>query len=185
MNTWLKFPLSIRLAMLVAALLLVTGAAVNSAQAVEPSDNGVWDSDQAALQGFVAVYAPVMPPAVVFYWFAYDQDGNQVWFISENVPIEGGGSEDRADIFKPMGEFASEDAAIGEPVGELAISRQGGGMRIRFGIAPIDGFDEDCAAGLTIAPVVSPRPPALPSDVYPCQGTFDLGRVSPVIPELQ
>ena len=185
MNAWLKIPFPIRLGMLIAALVMAGCMAVSSAYAGEPSDNGVWASDQASLQGFVAVYAPVIPPAVVFYWFAYDEQGNQVWFISENVPVHSGRSEDRADIFKPMGEFVSGAAAIGDPVGELAISRRGSGLMIRFGIAPIDGFSNGCASELVPPVLPSPTPPPLPADKYPCQGTFVLSRVSPVIPELQ
>lgn len=169
----------------VALILLILVLGSCAAFAAEPADNGVHASDQTEFQGFVVTYAPVIPPAVVFYWFTYDQSGEQVWFVSENVPVNSGNSEDRADLFKPVGSFASDDAAIGEPVGELAISRHGDSFRIRFGISPIDGFDEDCAAGLTIGPVVSPMPPPLPEDEYPCRGALELDRVTPVIPELE
>jgi hypothetical protein len=41
-----------------------------------------------------------------------------------------------------------------------------------------------CAADLPQLPQVSPLPPPLPADEYPCQGRLVLSRISPVIPEL-
>ena len=158
---------------------------VSIAGAQSPSDNGVWSSDQAAFQGFAVQYAPVMPPALVFYWFTYDEVGNQAWFISENVPVGSTSSETRVGLFKPLGRFLSADAALGEPVGVLAVSRSGTRLLARFGLAPMDGFSEDCASEITLGPLPSPLPPPISTAEYPCQSRLFLSRVTPAIPQLE
>lgn len=167
-----------------AAAVLALGFAASFAIATEPADNGAHSSDQTALQGFVALYAPVMPPAVVFYWFTYDEDGRQAWFISENVPVGSGGSEQTVKIYKPIGSFLSRDAVMGDPVGILAIGRSGPRLSVRFGISPIDGFTESCADEITVRPRPSPLPPPIPADLYPCRSELFLTRITPTIPEL-
>lgn len=168
-------------AVVVVILGLVTCSNVMAADA---ADNGVHASPYTEVQGFAVQYAPVNPPALVFYWFTYDEAGEQVWFISENVPVDATTSEVLVPLFKPMGEFLSGEGAVGDPVGVLAVRNVGSQLAVRFGIAPIDGFSEGCAADLPRPPLPSPVPPALPADEYPCQGSMVLERITPAIPEL-
>jgi len=168
----------------IAALLVLLVSCANPAHAGEPADNGAHSSPETAMQGFVVMYAPVQPPALVFYWYTYNEDGEQAWFISDNVPVDAPGSEQLANIYKPMGAFVSDDGVRGDAVGVIGISRQGSRIAVRFGINPIDGFTDGCAADLPQLPQASPLPPQLPADEYPCQGRLVLSRISPVIPEL-
>lgn len=159
---------------------------MSNSQAVEPSDNGIWSSDQTALQGFNFVYAPTAIPSIVAYWYTYDEDGNQAWFISDNIPVNSSQSEDTVSVFKPMCSFVDDAAecSIGDAVGILAIGRSGNRISVRFGISTsLEGFSEKCAGNLTIEPQVSPLPPAIPSE-YACQSRLVLHRVSPEILEL-
>jgi len=174
---------TIRNSALAASLFASVLFALPAGAQVQPSDAGVHATPLASLQGFVAVYAPVFPPAVVIYWFTYDEDGRQVWFISENIPTGRTSTEVEAQIFKPIGRFLDPEAALGEPVGLLLLSRAGNGVRVRFGVAPIEGFSDECFQ-LPLTPLPSPIPPPIPADQYPCQGRFVVERVTPVISEL-
>ena len=186
MDKWTQFPLALRVGVLGFIFAIVLTLAMPPASALEPIDSGIWSSDQTAQQGFVVQYAPVNPPALVFYWFTHDEAGNQAWFISRNVPVGVSGSEQVVDIFKPICSFASDstECARGDAVGVLAIGRSGGRLSIRFGISPIEGFTESCASGLTIALRPSPLPPPLPAGDYPCQSELVLVRIAPEVPEL-
>jgi len=166
------------------ALILALMLAASLVSAAEPADNGVHSSPETKVQGFVVLYAPVFDPALVFYWFTFDQDGNQAWFISDNVPVDAGGSEQVVNIYKPIGSFLSADGVRGDAVGILAIGRQGPRISVRFGISPIDGFDETCGDEIPIRPRPSPLPPPIPADLYPCQSQLVLTRITPTIPEL-
>lgn len=169
-------------------------ASCQPAFAAEPADNGVWSSPQTDFQGFAVQFAPVDPPAVVFYWFTYDQDGNQAWFISDNVPVNSGRSEDIASIYRPVCAFADspEDPASGEPVcargdpvGVLAIGRSGDRLSVRFGISTaLEGFGENCAQHITPPVRPSPLPPDIPAE-YGCQSELVLSRVTPAIAALE
>lgn len=164
----------------------VTAIFSSSAEAAEPSDNGVWASPEGALQGFAVQYAPVLPPAVVYYWFTYDEDGNQAWFISDNVPVDSGKSEDMVDLFKPICTFIddSRSCQIGDPVGVLAIGRSGDRISVRFGISTaLEGFSEDCAQDIQVPVLPSPLPPEIPSE-FGCRSHLMLSRISPAIPAL-
>lgn len=153
------------------------------ALALEPADNGIWSSDQTKSQGVVGVYAPLTDPAIVFFWFTYTEDGEQAWFISDNVSLDGP-TETMVDIFKPIGRFLSKDAVRGEPVGVMAYSRDGANIVVRFGISPIEGFTESCADEIQLPVRPSPRPPPISPDLYPCQSELTLYRISPAIPAL-
>ena len=165
---------------MVASLLIAAPVAGQS-----PVDNGVWSGEQTAFQGFAVQYAPVMPPALVFYWFTYDENGAQAWFISDNVPVGSASSETSVDLFRPLGRFLSKDAALGEPVGVLAVSRSGPRILARFGLAPMDGFSDECASEITLEPLPSPLPPPISRVEYPCQSRLFLSRVTPAIPQLE
>lgn len=187
-NLWQKYQPEIRIipALVLLLAVLAGGLFISIARAVEPDDNGAWSSDQTALQGFVGVYAHVGVPAVVFYWFTYDESGNQAWFISENIPVNGGRTEDTAALFKPVCVFADDllECERGDAVGLVAVSDRGGSLMIRFGISAIEGFGPGCAAGIRPPVLPSPTPPPLPSDLYPCQGTLVVDRITPKIPQL-
>ena len=173
----------IGLGVLIAAILLLLVSTCAQAQ-LRPSDNGLWSSPQTFQQGFVAQYAPGIVPGIVFFWFTYDGEGKQAWLISDNIPIESG-SEAVGSVYKPMGSFASMDAARGDSVGMIAVSRLGSSLMIRFALAPVDGFAENCASETTAPVLPSPLPPAFTSDEYPCQGILVVNRLTAPIPELE
>lgn len=168
----------------VVVLLLLLSMCASDAEAVEPSDNGIWSNEDTAFQGFVVQYAPGFIPGVVFYWFTYDMEGNPVWFISENIPVSDVRSEQSAKLFAPMGTFLMPEGARGDPVGVLRVSGSGDQLNLRFGLAPIEGFDENCASHIPVEPTVSPQPPPIPDDLYPCQAAFSISRLTLPIPQL-
>lgn len=171
-------------ALIFALVLMALFLTAQRAFASEPADNGIWSSNQTSSQGFIGVYAPLVDPAIVFFWFTHDESGEQAWFISENVPIASSSPETMVDIFKPVGRFLSKDAARGDPVGVLAVGRSGQFLSVRFGISPMDGFTDACADEITTPVLPSPTPPPIPADLYPCQSHLLLTRISPPIPAL-
>lgn len=174
-----------KLKAVLAGLFFIAGL-VSVANAVDPSDNGVWASDQTLFQGFNLVYAPTAVPSVIAFWYTYDENGNQAWFISDSIPVESTRSEDVVDIYKPICTFTDDgsECAVGDSVGILAIGRSGNRISVRFGInTALEGFSDDCAQNLTVGPRVSPMPPPIPED-YGCQSELLLSRISPAIPQL-
>lgn len=172
--------------LIAAVTLFVLAGCVSTAMAADPADNGVWSSDQTLFQGFNVVYAETAIPAVVVFWYTYDENGNQAWFISDNIPVNSGRSEDTVSVFKPICTFAdsTESCALGDAVGVLAYGRSGDRLTIRFGLSTaLEGFSEDCAQGITVGPQVSPMPPPIPSE-FGCQSRLVLSRISPAIPAL-
>ena len=160
---------------------------------LKPSDNGAWSSPQTALQGFLVQYAPVSPPALVVYWFTYDEQGNQAWFISENIDLTQGGSEQTASLFKPICRFLTdkdvdnddfEECTNGNPVGIVAVGGNGPNLTIRFGLFAIEGFSDECSINVTPPVRPSPLPPEIPA-MFPCQGDLMLKRVFPAIPQIE
>lgn len=159
---------------------------VSIASALKPSDNGVFSSPETLLQGFSVQYSPGIVPGLVFYWFTYDEVGNQAWFISDLVPINDSQSEQVVDIFKPICTFVnkSKECIIGDPVGVLALSSiTDDRINVRFGIKEIEGFTSDCS-DMGAEPLPSPRPPPLGNE-FVCQSTLKVARISVKIPELQ
>lgn len=185
MKHYLTIPFPARVALLLVALALSL-ATPSGVRAVGPADDGAWSSPETLLQGFVVQYAPVADPAIVLWWFTYDEDGNQAWFISENIPLDSNGSEQTVGIFKPMCSFVSDSRECfrGDAVGAIAYSASNERISIRFAIAAIEGYSGECAIGLPIALRPSPLPPPFPAGVYPCQGELSLQRITPAIPEL-
>ena len=160
--------------------------ALDGVVGLAPVDSGVWSSPEADFQGLVFQYAPVATPALVAYWFTYDQNGRQAWFVSDNIPLTGdaqGSSSFQVDFYKPMGNFASSPGSLGDPVATIIFFREGEQLLASFGILPITGFGADCADNLS-RPIGFPVQAPSPGDQYTCQGVMTVNRVFREIPEL-
>lgn len=174
-------------ALLVGLIFFAAYLTIHNALAAKPSDNGIWSSAETRFQGFNLVYAPTQVPAVVAYWYTFSEDGRQAWFISEAIPVGSDRTENVANLFKPICSFVDNapECSVGDPVGVIGVRDQGENIVVRFGIKDLDGFSPECSSFLRQAVLPSPPPPPFDSQIYPCQGSLELSRISPAIPELQ
>lgn len=167
-----------------AGLIVLLSSVTSVAFSQEISDAGVWSSDNDDFQGlnFVPVGETLFADeSLIVFWYAYDESGNQVWFISDNVETNPSRNYQRVDLFNPICGFRilSEECEVGDPIGVIDISELSNDrFDIRFAIdESVGDFSEGCDPN-GIDPRVSPPPPALP-DQFECKGEMVLKRVTP------
>jgi len=160
--------------------LLISSSVVSQ----DVSDAGIWSSSDDSFQGFnfVPVGKTVFAnESLIVFWYTYDESGNQVWFISDNVEANPSGNYQRVDIFNPICSFRvlSDECSAGDPVGVIDISKElTGTFDVRFAIdESVGDFSAECDPNV-LDPRVSPAPPELPEE-FECQGELTLERITP------
>lgn len=161
-------------------LMLAAGILFSSnAEAFDLEDAGVVSNEDTQFQGIALVPVPgteATTESLVGYWFTYDTEGNQVWFVTDLINTST--REVTVNLYKPISAFSSTEGELGDPVGTARMFPQfGRSVLLQFGLRGIDGFPADCS--LFPVPVLpSPEPPDLDGD-WVCEGEVLLDRVTP------
>ena len=167
------------------SFILSLGLVATMSFAQDVSDAGIWSATDDSFQGLN--FVPVGPTlfdnsSLIVFWYTYDSEGNQLWFISDNVKTNQ--TFQRVNLFNPICGFRlqSDDCSVGDPVGVLDIMSFGrDSFDIRFALdTAVGDFAEVCDLQGVIRPRPSPTPPALPTE-FECQGEMIVKRVTPAV----